>query len=181
MNSKLILLTHPGGLMTEQNLVRELLDEDLPCLHVRKDSYSEEDYLKWLNKVPRADRDRLILHQYPKLAEKYKVGAVHFKSTDTPQKSTLTRGQSVHSIEEIKGDLDYYYLSPIFQSISKPDYQTGLNTKEVERWLKETERSYKVYALGGINDENAKKALEMGFDGVVALGYVWQEIHFFSI
>jgi thiamine-phosphate pyrophosphorylase len=69
---------------------------------------------------------------------------------------------------------DYVFLSPVFDSISKPGYfrndELGMMSDEWKALVKT-----KVIALGGIDASNIHKTKELGFDGAAVLGAVWGE------
>lgn len=83
-------------------------------------------------------------------------------------------GVSAHSMTEAQraaeAGADYITLSPIFPSISKPDYGPPLGL-EVLRQVA-TAVPLPVIALGGVTPENARRCLEAGAAGVAALGSV---------
>lgn len=182
--SKLILLTHPEKLYTEVDLFRSLLELGIPCLHVRKELGTLEAHQNFLNIVPKSLRDSTLVHQFPELAQKYQLKGIHYKSTEEP---TLTKGKiigkSVHSFEEAEkyAHLDYLYLSPIFDSISKEGYTSNFDENELKAFLSNWKGKAKLYALGGINPTNAQKALDLGFYGVVVLGSIWHGVLFTKI
>jgi len=68
-------------------------------------------------------------------------------------------------------NFDYAFLSPIYPSISKPDYVSKNNL--IESVKQRTNFSTKLIALGGITHENIREALENGFDDVAVLGTIW--------
>ena len=89
------------------------------------------------------------------------------------QTKSLTLSSSFHSMENLRqadGIFDYVFLSPVFDSISKPGYVSSC-VLQVEYKLKTT----KVIALGGIQANNISEAKKLGFDGVAALGAIWQD------
>ena len=181
---KLILLTSPTRLFSENYLFRELLEAGIPALHVRRGDGSEI-LQQNLNMIPVALRKATIVHEHPALALKYNLMGVHFKSTSEVKDAdkSLVRGKSVHSFEEAEeyAHLDYLYLSPIFNSISKEEYTSKFDDEELKDFLTNWKGKAKLYALGGINAETAKKAFDMGFYGVVALGCVWNQMMYSTI
>lgn len=174
--SKIALISHPKTLMGETDTLFELFEMGLEQLHIRKENFTEEKYRNYLNKFPKKYRDRLVLHEYPALAEKYQLKACHFKSDQTPE-GNITTGASVHSVEELEQkQADYYYLSPLFESISKPGYSGNL-LQQLKEGKVNIPTDKKVYALGGISAKNISELKDLGFFGVVALGFIWEEIH----
>ena len=60
----------------------------------------------------------------------------------------------------------------MFNSISKPGYQAGINLEDLEIFLKQ-ERKIKIIGLGGINAENLEKVNNINLDGYAVLGSIW--------
>ena len=182
--SKLILLTNPTKLFNEVDLFDTICDIGIPCLHIRRAEHTFEAYRNYLDRMPKKMRDVAILHEHVQLAEKYNLMGVHFKSTSEPQQvEGKIIGKSVHSFEEALRyqDLDYLYLSPIFDSVSKQGYEAPFDKQELKTFLNNWSGKAKLYALGGITPDNAKEALDMGFYGVVVLGSVWSQVMYTTI
>jgi len=77
----------------------------------------------------------------------------------------LKIGYSAHSLREIESrGADYFTLSPIF--FTKKDFQINpLGLVDVSSFNKE------IYALGGINLDNAKSLKGLGFSGVAGISF----------
>ena len=92
------------------------------------------------------------------------------------RKHNLTVSTSFHKISNV--DLydplyNYVFLSPVFDSISKKDYQSGFDAFSLQKALERSK--YRVYALGGLCAENIALAKEYGFKGGALLGGIWTE------
>jgi len=173
---KLSLISHPEVLMGEYDTVFMFFEMGLEQFHLRKPGFTEQQYQNFLNPVPKEYRNRIIVHQYPNLAKKYNLKGCHFKAEDAFPNEKLPEiiyGKSVHELSDDRNNFDYAYLSPVFPSISKPGYQKYFDSKALSSYL-ETQNF--TYALGGITDENAKKAFELGFQGVAIHGFIWDEV-----
>lgn len=105
---------------------------------------------------------------------------IHFKEKDRPAppipraRPGLSQSTSLHSLEDVVQDwnLDYAFLSPIFDSISKEGYSAaGFDMAELANALGSA--TMPVYALGGITPERLPAVRQMGFAGVGILGGVW--------
>ncbi|WP_051670019.1 thiamine phosphate synthase [Bryobacter aggregatus] len=85
----------------------------------------------------------------------------------------LLVGVSCHSIEDVKraeGEgADYVYLSPIFESLSKPGYGPALGLEV----LAEAVRAVRipVIALGGVNAQNEAACRQSGAAGIAGISY----------
>ncbi len=88
---------------------------------------------------------------------------------------------SIHQLQNIDEDLslfDYCVYGPIFKSFSKNNYAPAISLTKIKQQIQEFKSKYintKLIAVGGIDNNSMNKALDVGFDGVAFLGYVWQD------
>jgi thiamine-phosphate pyrophosphorylase len=69
--------------------------------------------------------------------------------------------------------LTYAFLSPVFDSISKPGYPAaGFTSAEVRR-VASAPGAVPLIALGGVTEGNLAAAAGLGFAGAAVLGGVW--------
>jgi thiamine-phosphate pyrophosphorylase len=176
-----IIITYPTSFPTElEQIVRVLENEDCR-LHLRKPDYSESEYETLLQAIPAKFHARLVLHDYYHLAEKYKVGGLHFSTQKRAEISKSTNQQitistSTHSLEELSaldGQFAYAFLSPIYPSISKQGYEGNLDMEAVQAYLQKPHQT-KVIALGGIDETKISQIAQWGFDGYAQLGNIWK-------
>lgn len=176
-----VVITMPGFFDNEAEAIAALIREGARRIHIRKpgaDRGMMQDYLSGLTK--KTDPSRLTLHHAPCEAVRYGFSGVHLRMTDRDGVMTddrydgLMKSVSCHSIEELKMacGVDYAFLSPVFDSISKPGYRSAFDPEQIAGFLKEKDRP-PVIALGGVNRINIKKAVQAGFEGVALLGAVW--------
>ena len=186
MNHRLI--SNPIFFEQEIDLIHQLFDMGLPCFHVRKPWATEAECREFLEKIETQHHSKIVLHQHLELAVEMGLQGVHFKefvrekmspsdfssAIGAYQKKGLTVGTSVHQksvLETMPSALDYVMVSPIFQSISKPDYHP------TENWMVEGEKyPYKLIALGGLEVHNLLQTRVKGFTDVAFLGAVWSDL-----
>jgi len=153
--------------------------------HVRKPEWSREKLAAWLRALPREWCRRLVLHQHHDLVNENDLAGWHWRDDGIVREPARELGwtsRSCHDLGTLRASLGRYdsvFLSPIFPSLSKPG--RGPNGKfppaELGALLAQRtpdERRTRVLALGGITAETAPRALALGFDGVAALGAIWQ-------
>jgi thiamine-phosphate pyrophosphorylase len=93
------------------------------------------------------------------------------------QKRGFTASASLHSFKEVENlpcRLDYVFLSPIFQSISKQDYPSAFTKDELVNFFQQRKSKTSIVALGGVREENLKELQQIGFVGIALLGSIWQ-------
>lgn len=178
----MIVLTSPIPVADELKIIHSLFAEGLSLLHVRKPDFTGRDMKSFLTGIGMEFRDRLVLHSHHYLAEDFGVNRLHFSEEKAKILHLPVRllepitslSASVHSMEDfnmLKNEFSYAFLSPIYPSISKPDYSSAINHFET---IKErTNFSTELIALGGISYENVQKTLNSGFDDIALLGILW--------
>ena len=79
-------------------------------------------------------------------------------------------------IEELKGngitDLEYVFLSPVFDSISKQGYKGNISIEDLKNSIPD---GINVVALGGINRSNVDQLLSLPIFGIGLLGAIWMD------
>ncbi|GGA79149.1 thiamine phosphate synthase [Flavobacterium palustre] len=174
----MIIISNPTAVANEIKLIHSLFENGMELFHIRKPDFSEEEMKVFVTAIGLEYRNRLVLHSYHHLAEEFGIKRLHFSSTNRPDNFQKTEGFSIststHSIEEFNAlseDFDYAFLSPVFKSISKENYEPNVN------WSTEIEKRIhfktKLIGLGGIQSENIHQAMEIGFNNVALLGSIW--------
>lgn len=174
----MIIISYPTATANEITTIYALFERGLELFHVRKPDFSEQEMKDFVNAIRLEFRNKLVLHSHHHLAEDLGINRIHFPSTsrkDNFQKaSDFTLSTSTHSIEEFNAlseAIDYAFLSPVFKSISKKNYNPNVNwSTEIK---KRSNFKTKLIGLGGIQAENIHQAMEMGFDNVALLGTIW--------
>jgi len=129
------------------------------------------------------------------LAARYGIGQLHcsFKELGEPEAAKMrpvvaetgnpdsrkmepiALSSSLHSWEEVReiraGELSYVFLSPVFDSNSKPGYAASPALRH------RPPRPYpcKVLGLGGIDKDRVGELVREGWDGAAVLGWIWAE------
>lgn len=122
----------------------------------------------------------MVLHQDHLLAEIFPVKGIHLKENFRSKEKELTKyvqkykskgftvSSSFHERANLKNEtshFDYVFLSPVFNSVSKKQYEgRAFNVEKLPQ---------KVIALGGIQANRIAKTKEMGYAGVAVFGAVW--------
>ena len=183
----MIVITNAISIRNEIKLIHQLLEEGLELLHVRKPDFLEEEMKVFLYEIKSEFRNKLVLHSHHHLAVGFGINRLHVTGNNRVQLltrpdrflkpvrcKTSIESTSIHSIQDfntLSKDFDYAFLSPIYPSISKPDYVSEVNHFETIK--KRVNFSTKLVALGGISSENIQQTLENGFDDVALLGSIW--------
>jgi thiamine monophosphate synthase len=189
----LAVITLPGFLPGEAEILEGMLEAGLEKLHVRKPGMGEDDKVELLERLAPRWASRLVLHGNAELAERYGIPQIHgavelmdgkgrsgggFVAVEGGGSVTGRPGPavstSVHSWEEFEAlpaGLAYAFISPIFDSISKPGYWAN------EALLRQPEGSLPCMpvGLGGIGAGTIGEMISMGWKGAAVLGWIWDE------
>ncbi|MEO8532747.1 MAG: thiamine phosphate synthase [Flavobacterium sp.] len=175
----MIVISNPIAIADEISLIHALFEEGLAVFQVRKPGFSEIEMAKFIHQIRHEFRSKLALHSHHQIAADFGINRIHF--TEKQRKESLrislenkTISTSVHSVEyfnSLTPNFEYAFLSPVFKSISKENYSPEIDLFKALK--SRTNFKTKVVALGGIDSENIRKALEKGFDDIALLGAVW--------
>ena len=180
------VISNPLFIEQEAVIVNQLFEIGLTLFHLRKPYSTKKDCQFFLNIIQESFHSRIIVHQYPSLIPEYGLAGIHLKEgiRQEMSKSELDYmikdynckkrfiGTSIHerkTLVSLNMNFDYVFLSPVFPSISKPDYLPS------EDWrISDINIPVKLIALGGIDTNTLQKAYKMGFKEVAFLGALWQ-------
>lgn len=170
---KLIAFTTTNFWHGEALAICRLIDSGWTRVHIRKPEATSAQVSRLIERIPKKYHPYLSLHDHFELAVMYGIGGVHINRRNplppVGWKGIISR--SCHEIEEIEKfvDLDYVTLSPIYDSISKPDYKSHFSSSELKNINLKN-----VYALGGVTFSRLKELKGMGFEGAAMLSEAWQ-------
>ncbi len=159
----------------ESEIVTRLFDIGLETLHLRKPFHSKADLISYLNKIPSAYHSRIVVHQHYELSTLFGLKGNHLKSSFQGLIPSKLVSRSFHSYQEIndwKSPLEYGFLSPIFNSLSKEGYYSPFVREELINIIPQF--NIPIIALGGVAESNIGECKKMGFSGAAVLGSVWQ-------
>ena len=179
---KTIIITHPTAIEGEAKVITQALRAGAFRIHLRRPTASEEEIANLLEQIPEELLPRVVLQDQQQLAQYYPVGGIHFNcrhpfSTMEESIHRLQYSISCHTLEEIKtykAHMDYLFLSPIFDSLSKVGYNSAFTLQDLQeaKDLIDT----KVIALGGINLQKIPLLQKLPFGGAALLGSFWQAV-----
>ncbi|GHV12504.1 thiamine phosphate synthase [Fibrobacterales bacterium] len=145
----ILLISSPENFADEHKLIEAMFELGLEGIFARKPHLSDD------------------------LMERWKLG-IDFKWHN----KILDWHGSAHSFADLHQveNRDMILLSPVFDSISKEGYKSKFSREELKNGIadwRKLNKTTKIYALGGVDDENIKELPELGFDGAAILGAVW--------
>lgn len=181
---KLILLSTPEFFVEEDTIISALFEEGLDSFHLRKPNtepiYSE----RLLTLIPQQWHNRIVVHDHFYLVDEFGLRGVHLseKHHTLPQNYHGTCSRSCHSLEELqqRRNLDYVFLSPVFDSITYPDRHAAYTPAQLHDATRQGLIDRKVMAAGGVNSETLPLLSDYGFGGAVILGDLWTRFNIHS-
>ena len=173
----LIVITTPFFFDGEAELINRLFGEGMEILHLRKPEATAFQIIRLLKQINPQFHKNIILHDHFELASEFLIGGVHLNRRNlvAPLHLSGTVSRSCHSIEELTQfpELDYLFLSPIFQSISKEGYGNGYPMEQLRKASGAGIVNERVIALGGIDASTMPLLQNLNFGGVAVLGALW--------
>ncbi len=170
----LILFTNKESFSGETDIINNLFQRGLYRLHLKKD-LSRKQMIDYLNGIDFLYHSRIVLHDFYDLCDEFDLAGVNFNHRNLNKiQNYNVVSVSCHSLEEVEAiehNIEYCFLSPIFDSISKVGYQSNFDLDDISEKIKQSENN--IIALGGINTSNAKQCLKANFSGVAVLGCLW--------
>ncbi|MDF2450263.1 MAG: thiamine monophosphate synthase [Bacteroidota bacterium] len=174
-----IVISSPTPVSKEAHLINHLFDEGLSVFHLRKPDSSSQELVLLLQEINPLHYTKIALHSHHYLAKSFGINRLHY--TEASRKQLLdtdlsenenTLSTSVHTVQDfsvLSNHFNYAFLSPVFDSISKPEAKSS----SFDLSTLNSNKNTKIIALGGINIDNCIDAFELGFDGVALLGTIW--------
>lgn len=177
---RLIAISWPTFFDGEAETINALFESGLSLLHVRKPDARQDEVERLIRRINPEFHDRIAMHYFPELAEKYELGGYHISAgrPGAPEDWDGRVSVSCHSLDEAREhlrDADYVFLSPIFDSISKSGYQSNFTPEQLAS-AELAGYGKKVFALGGVTPERMHEVQDYGFGGVAVLGGLWKSL-----
>lgn len=182
---KIIIITSPGYVKEEIGSIARLLDSGLiDRIHLRKPSLDEADTRRLIESISPAYRPSITIHDHLRIAKDLGIGGIHLNSRNPfPPKERFSGliSRSCHSVVELRETamassppVDYCFLSPVFDSISKKGYKGSITPQDFRDMSSAGLLDERVYALSGITPERIPILKEAGFKGAAILGAAWE-------
>jgi len=179
---KLIIMTLPTFFVEEDKILTSLFDEGLDNLHLYKPNSTPIYSERLLTLINSDYHSKITVHEHFYLKEEYRLRGIHIDDATTPvpqgYKGRLCRTcHSIDELKEAKKKSDYVFLNNVFDNMNE---NKGNDMPAMDN-LREAARKglidKKVYALGGVNADNANMAKELGFGGVVICEDLWDKFN----
>lgn len=185
-----VVITTDTYLPDEHKIIDALFNAGLQRLHIRKPRLTAPETCHFIKTISEEHREKLAIHHHHELYAEMGLGGIHLSSIDWDTPGTLRQvkdlpatalSASLHSwaeLDRLPIACSYVFISPVFDSISKPGYTASIDMDELMS-IKTPQAAGaiplpKVYGLGGVTAANIGILKQKGFDGAAVLGAVWQ-------
>ncbi len=178
----LIVFSPPSQIENEIESVKNILKLNIYAYHIRKPNFTHEEYIHYIESIPKSYHNKLVLHDFHELTHRFNIKGIHItrkylnSNKSNPKLSTQhTKSKSCHNLEELTQieNYDYVFLSPLFDSISKPRYKKkAFPEQQITEFVEKAPKP--VFGLGGISIHTIKEAKKIGVTHYAVLGSVWQ-------
>lgn len=178
---KMHVISSPCFMQGEESFISELIDAGIDVFHLRKPHCDINDYRKLLDGIPDKYLSRIVIHEHFELFHSYPLMGIHLngRCNTIPDDFHGSLSKSCHSLKEIESNItlyDFVFLSPVFNSISKPGYLSNFSSEQLDEAAANGVINEKVIALGGINVLNHSELAKYHFGGFAVLGDIWNNI-----
>jgi len=179
---EIVLISPPNYMDGEIDLIHKMFEHGLRVFHLRKPGFNSNQLAEYLDRINPEFYSRIKIHNFFEFLERYRLGGIHIpvamteKSNiiDVKKHKNISISSSFHTFDELKRKnehVDYAFLSPVFDSISKKNYKGKFDYNELPEVLAQS--NIRIIALGGCKAENINQIKQLGFSGAAVLGAVW--------
>lgn len=176
----MIVISNPTAIANEINTILSLFEEGMELFHVRKPEFSAIEMTAFIAAIGLEYCNQLVLHSHHHLASDFGINRLHFTAKDretnpvrvlNPNRVLSTSTHSIEEFNNLNNCFEYAFLSPIYPSISKTNYQS--NTNLFEEVKSRSNFQTKLIGLGGMEAKNITEVITNGFDDIALLGTIW--------
>lgn len=166
-----IAVTRPDFFENEGVRINHILFyKEADLVHIRKPGSTYEEMKGLISQIDPELHPKLKIHDHFELLEEFDLGGIHLNSRNAePYPKAKGISVSIHDPEKIKDydGYEYFFISPIFDSISKRGYQARFDLAD----LSEKIQGKNAIALGGVTPLKIPLLKSLGFKGGAMLGY----------
>ena len=171
MPLKISLISIPTLIPGEAELIRGFFDMGLDQYHLRKPGIDPQKLHAILDDLSSFELEKILVSGEPAEFDQYPLKGFHASGYFTAP-GPCWKSTSAHSLTEAKEKgswANQVYISPVFESLSKPGYEN----KGLRRELEAHRIDVHWIALGGIHRGNLHLIHRMGFLQAAVMGAVW--------
>lgn len=186
---RVIGITRPDFFEGEAARISELLaSHRVDLIHVRKPEATQLQVASLLSQLSAQERRCVMIHDFFPLAPQFGLRGIHLNGRHSQIPVYIHSGFKVscgcHSFGELMAQkartdadglplMDYLFLSPVFDSISKHGYRSTFAPQVLAEAAKRGVIDQRVVALGGVRPAKFDQLSQWHFGGAAMLGNLW--------
>ena len=177
----------------EIQVIVQMFENGLQGFHLRKPLLPAEEIKKIILQIPAHFHPKIMIHSAHELIDTFQLKGLHYpekmmseitkkdfsaKENQTP----VMRSRSFHALIDIENNtfpFQYAFLSPIYNSISKPNHHSAFSEEDLKNKIPhlkcKANQTMKLFALGGINKTHLETLHTIGFSGIGVIGSIWNQ------
>lgn len=173
---KTVVITPENPFCGETEQIKRVIGCGVFRLHLRHPKADEQTLRHIIEGLTADERKKIVLHDCYNLVDEYNLGGKHLNGRH-PEYADVCTSRSCHYLDEVAAstNMEYCFLSPIFDSISKSGYASNFTNDVLLLARKDGIINKNVIALGGITVDKIAQVKEYGFGGVAILGSAWKD------
>lgn len=187
---KIFVITPDWEYPEEIDIVKQLFEEGLERLHLRKPDYTKDDFINYLNAIPQKYHKKIVIHSLANksLVNKFGLKGLHINSDERvgpnydffkvsflkllqPSITITTTFRTQRNLKKANHLFDYIILNNMFKSRGKENFKPFHDWTKVENSLKSIH--HKVFARGGITENKVQEVRNLGFHGATIMSEIW--------
>lgn len=171
----LVLISPEKNVDHELELLPLFFEHGLEIYHLRKPDFTLEEQAKYLQEIPMQFHSKIVVHQHIEHLRIFDLKGQHVKSNQSLQTPCATKhvSKSFHQINDFhkeKDKINYGFISPVFPSISKNNYENNTLFDEIQNYVDHS----KLVCLGGIDLDRTHDLKKIGVKNIAVLGAIWE-------
>jgi thiamine-phosphate pyrophosphorylase len=181
-----------GGELTAENfrekssatlkIIEKAVRAEVSLIQIREKSLTAKQLFELASEAARLTKNsktKLLVNDRADIAQAAEADGVHLPANSLPAEivranfgESFIIGVSAHSLEDVEraksAGANFATFSPVFATASKAKYGAPQGVAKL-REVAETFEGFPVIALGGIDENNFREALESGASGIAAI------------
>ncbi|MEM9052785.1 MAG: thiamine phosphate synthase [Bacteroidota bacterium] len=185
---KIVVVSSPKEQPNEIVEVIKMFELGLEHFHIRKPKMGRRQLTEYIKQFPERYREQLVIHSYHGLCFSLKLGGIHlsrkhrkrgklyqfklFLRRTFGRELVVTR--TFHKLTDLTNDrrkYSYTFLSPVFDSITHSTLSGGFSKRALLIMIPQAKQP--VFAMGGVSSNRLAAVADLGFEGAVLLGSIW--------
>ena len=184
-----------GGELTAENfrekssatlkIIEKAVRAEVSLIQIREKSLTAKQLFELASEAARLTKNsktKLLVNDRADIAQAAEADGVHLPANSLPAEivranfgESFIIGVSAHSLEDVEraksAGANFATFSPVFATASKAKYGAPQGVAKL-REVAETFEGFPVIALGGIDENNFREALEAGASGIAAIRFL---------